>query len=47
MADKLTPLEEVKLDAEFNYKQRLEEQAAKARHEEQKQALKNGENKGK
>jgi hypothetical protein len=36
---KLSALEEVKLDAEFNFKQRLAEQEAKAKHEEEKLAL--------
>ena len=37
---KFNHLEEVKLDAEFNFKQRLREQEEKAKFEEQKQQLK-------
>jgi hypothetical protein len=37
---KFSALEEVKLDAEFNFKQRLREQEEKAKHEEEKQRLK-------
>ena len=41
MADnKITPLEEVKLDAEFNYTQRLKEQQSRREHEEAKAAIK-------
>ncbi len=38
--DKLSPLDEVRLDAEFNFKQRLREQEEKTRFEQEKAKLK-------